>query len=138
MAVTQLLCTFASADDLDAVLSQIVKNYDIAFNTIYVLENVDVPLTYCCTYNIFDESEVGDNIPVATISLHRKKASNTLYTINALNLLVMGLNGGKMDKRFVLPWEEYKNTIIVTAYGKLKIINTKLAKIVKVSDLTPD
>ena len=36
--------------------------------------------------------------PEATISLHRKKATNTLYTINALNMLVAELNGGKLDQ----------------------------------------
>jgi hypothetical protein len=132
---TQLLCTFAEQDELDSVLLRIVKNYEVAFDTIYVLQNTDAPLTYCCTYNIFEGSAIGSDIPPATISLHRKKATNTLYTINALNLLVVGLNGGKLDKKFSVPWEDYRNTILVTAYGKLKIIHTKLEKIVKVSDI---
>jgi hypothetical protein len=32
-----------------------------------------------------------------TILLHRKKESNTLYTINALNDLIKELNEGKAD-----------------------------------------
>jgi hypothetical protein len=135
MQSTQLLCTFTTVDELDTTLAQIVENYDIAFDTIYVLENIDSPVSLCCTYNINLEAVVGDNIPDATISLHRKKATNTLYTINALNMLVAELNGGKMDKQFALPWDDFRNTILVTAYGKLKRVNTKLKKIVKVSDV---
>lgn len=135
MNATQLLCTFTTVEQLDATLKQIVETYDVAFDTIYVLENAETPNSLCCTYNINTESEVRGHIPEATISLHRKKATNTLYTINALNLLVAELNGGFPDARFQVPWEEYRNSILVTAYNKLKRINTKLFKIVKVSDL---
>jgi len=131
---TQLLCTFCDVGSLDATLKEIVGNYDVAFDTIYVLENVDVADALCCTYNIHSGSAIGKP-PAETISLHRKKATNTLYTINALNLLVAELNGGKQDKSFEVPWENYRNTIIVTAYTKLKKINTKLSKIVKVNEL---
>lgn len=135
MHATQLLCSFTTTDGLEATLAQIVHSYDVAFDTIYILQNVDTPTALCCTYNINLGSPVTEPIPEATISLHRKKATNTLYTINALNLLVAELNGGKVDKRFMVPWEEFQNTIIVTAYNRLKRINTKLHKIVKVSDL---
>jgi hypothetical protein len=132
---TQLLCTFATVDQLEATLELIRANYTIAFDTIYVLENVDTPSALCCTYNINLDSPLGKSIPPTTISLHRKKATNTLYTINALNVLIAELNDGKPDPRFQVPWSEFQNTILVTAYGKLKRINTKLHKIVKVSDL---
>jgi hypothetical protein len=135
MEKTQLLCSFTTVADLDKTLHQIVNNYDVAFDTIYVLENVDVSGSLCCTYNISLGGKIGTDIPSATISLHRKKATNTLYTINALNLLVAELNGGKQDKNFELPWQNYRNTILVTAYQKLKKINTKLNKIVKTTDL---
>lgn len=132
---TQLLCTFSATDFIELTLQQIVSNYSISFETIYILENVDTPESLCCTYNIPTDSVVGTKVPEATISLHRKKATNTLYTINALNALVAELNGGVQDKRFIVPWEDYKNTILVTAYGKLKRINTKLHRIVKVGDI---
>jgi hypothetical protein len=135
MHSTQLLCTFSATDFLEVTLGQIVSNYSIAFDTIYVLENIDNPASLCCTYNIPTDSIIGSSVPDATISLHRKKATNTLYTINALNALVAELNGGKADKRFMVPWEDYRNTILVTAYGKLKRINTKLHKIVKISEI---
>lgn len=126
---TQLLCTFCSLEDLEMSVAKILKTYTISNNVIYVLENTSSPNSYCCTYNVeIDSSFVGE-IPNFTISLHRKKGTNTLYTINALNILVKELNGGTVDPSVQVPWEKYKNTILVTAYGKLKIIPTKLYKI---------
>lgn len=132
---TQLLCTFCNTEDLDNTLKSISNTYDIAFNTIYVLSNVDSDNLFCCTYNINIDSPIVGDIPPATISLHRKKSSNSLYTINALNLLIAELNNGRIDKNFKIPWEEYANTILVTAYNKLKKINTKLYKIIKVDEI---
>lgn len=134
MGKTQLLCTFATEDSLQATLEAIVANYDVAFDTIYVLENLDTPCAFCCTYNIFVDSTT-DDIPSSTISLHRKKATNTLYTINALNMLVSHLNGGRTDKNFQINWEDYRNTILVSAYNNLKVIKTKLNQIVRVSEV---
>lgn len=132
---TQLLCTFCTEEALNETLQSIVKTYDVAFDSIYVLENVEVPSSLCCTYNINVDGTMSGPVPDSTISLHRKKSTNTLYTINALNLLVAELNNGILDKGFKVPWENYKNTILVTAYGKLKKINTKLVRIIKVSDI---
>lgn len=132
---SQLLCTFATLDTLDETIAKIVSAYTILFDSLYVLDNVDVPNACCITYNI-DPTVKTHAAPPATISLHRKKAVNCLYSINALNLLVAELNGGKPDKNFELPWQDYKNSILVTAYNKLKRINTKLNKIVKVSTLS--
>jgi hypothetical protein len=132
---TQLLCTFSTDDQLDTAIKKIIDTYEIAFNTIYVLENIDAPTSLCCTYNIITTTETNGVLPEATISLHRKKATNTLYTINALNILVAQLNAGKMDREFLVPWEDFKNTILVTAYGSLKRINTKLKRIIKVNEI---
>lgn len=132
---TQLLCTFCTEETLELTLQNIVKCYSIAFDSIYILQNVEAPNLLCCTYNIDVDAQPTSIIPDSTISLHRKKSTNTLYTINALNLLIAELNDGKVDKNFKINWENYRNTILVTAYGKLKKIVTKLNKIIKVSDI---
>ena len=132
---TQLLATFTTVENLDATLLTIINAYDIAFDVIYILENADIPNNLVCTYNIITGSPIHNPLPEATISLHRKKNTNTLYTINALNLLVAELNGGKMDKKYAVPWEDYRNTILVTAFNHLKKINTKLNKIIKIDEV---
>jgi hypothetical protein len=131
----QLLCTFCTADTLDVTIDKIKNTYEVLFDIIYVLENTEEPNVLCCTYNVVSGINARGEIPEATISLHRKKATNTLYTINALNILISELNGGVVDKSYKIPWENYRNTILVTAYNRLKKINTKLNTIVKLNEI---
>jgi hypothetical protein len=72
-----------------------------------------------------------DSIPVNTILVHRKKETNTLYTINALNDLIKKLNGGVVDQSFRVNWQHYKNCILLTNHNELKQLNTKVFKIVE-------
>lgn len=134
---TTLLCTFCTKETLQSTLKTISDSYNIAFGTIYVLEDMELEDSLCCTYNV-DAENTALVIPEATISLHRKKATNTLYTINALNLLIADLNDGKIGRDFKVPWEEYKNMILVTAYNKLKKVHTKLVEIVNVENINRD
>jgi hypothetical protein len=132
MQHTQLLCTFCTLDTIDDTVQQILDNHSVVFQTIYVLQNTDEPSELCCTYNVESIRHSSKLTPRTTISLHRKKLTNTLYTINALNLLVASLNGGKVDNNFKVTWEDYQNMILVTAQDALKKIPTKLFKIIKV------
>lgn len=131
---TQLLCTFCTEDTLEETIEKIVACYTIAFNSIYILENVDDPGALCCTYNVDSSAEIKEPIPASTISLHRKKQTNTLYTINALNMLVAEQNNGQIDKAFQVDWSQLTNTILVTQYGYLKKINTKIREIIKLAN----
>lgn len=131
---TQLLCTFCTEDTLEETIEQIVSCYTIAFGSIYILENVDEDGELCCTYNVESDVDVRGSTPPSTISLHRKKQTNTLYTINALNKLVAEQNGGKEDKNFQVDWNELRNMILVTQYGHLKKINTKIIEIRKLEE----
>jgi hypothetical protein len=65
-----------------------------------------------------------------TILLHRKKESNTLYTINALNDLIKSLNGGTLDTSYIIDWNDYKNCILLTHSGDLRKLDTKIYKII--------
>jgi hypothetical protein len=71
------------------------------------------------------------NIPENTILVHRKKESNTLYTINALNELIKKLNGGVVDTRYQVDWQHYKNTILLTQQNELRQLKTKIYKIIE-------
>jgi hypothetical protein len=65
-----------------------------------------------------------------TILLHRKKESNTLYTINALNALIKSLNNGILDTNYRIMWLDYKNSILLIQNNDLNIIQTKIHKII--------
>lgn len=84
---------------------------------------------YVVTYNV-EQGNVSD-IPYNTILVHRKKESNTLYTINALNELIKKLNGGVVNPKFVIDWQHYRNCVLLTNHNELKQLNTKIYKIVE-------
>jgi hypothetical protein len=131
---TQLLCTFTQKDKLEDILSLIILCNDILYEKVYVFQNGKDSSQLICTYNVeYDADNHPDDIP-NTISLHRKKQSNTLYTINALNEVIRELNGGVLDKRFPIPWEDYQNSLLLTNDTGLNKIPTKIHSIVDTKD----
>ena len=130
---TQLLATFTTKTDLDKTIENIKSAYTIAFSKIYVLQNENNVNELICTYNVDLEKGADYNDVKGTISLHRKKHSNTLYTINALNEVIANLNNGLVDSKFIVPWENFKNTLMVTNSDGLNKISTRIYKIIKIN-----
>lgn len=129
---TNLLCTFTSKDGLAETLTCINKKYTIVYNYIYILQNSDEESNLFVTYNI-DSGNTFGGILDDTILVHRKKHTNTLYTINALNILVRKHNNGVLDNNFEIDWNEYRNSIILTNNDDTRVISTNIYDII---DLT--
>ena len=128
----QLLCTFCYIDTLDTTISDIIDNYDLVFNKIFILEDSSYSTDeLICTYNI---SNSNTNYHTNTISIHRKKETNTLYTINALNELIRELNNGYLDIMYKINWVDYKNCVILIRDNMLYKINTKIYNIIHTDD----
>ena len=125
----KLFCTFTNLDGLDTLIEGIKSKYSIIYNKLFVLKIIGKD-EYVVTYNV-DQANVG-SIPENTILVHRKKESNTLYTINALNELIKGLNGGIVDTKFMVNWKHYSNCILLTQHNELTQLNTKIYKILEV------
>ena len=122
----KLFCTFTTEDELDNILEVIKDKYKIIYNKIFVLYSKSQD-EYILTYNV-DFGNVSNFLP-NTILVHRKKGSNTLYTINALNTLIKELNGGVLDTTYRINWPDYRNCILLTKGSELKRVNTKLFRI---------
>lgn len=128
MINNRLFCTFSTLENLEDTLHNITSKYNILHNKIFVL-HIKSNDEYACTYNI-DQGNIA-GIPENTILVHRKKDSNTLYTLNALNELIKRLNDGVVDPRFPINWQHYKNTILLTQHDELRQLKTKIHKIVE-------
>ena len=126
---TQLLCTFVKRNRFKEIMGIIIACNDIVFDKIYVFQNENDYSQLICTYNVEYDEDFMQGIP-DTISLHRKKNTNTLYTINALNDLIRELNDGKLDKTFPIEWENYKNSLLLTNEEGLNKIPTRIYTIV--------
>ena len=129
--LNKLFCTFTSPADLEETVATINRRYSILFSKIFVLESPQSD-ELICTYNI-DTGNMAASPMANTILLHRKKESNTLYTINALNTLIKSLNGGVLDTRFIVNWQDYKNSILLTNGPELRKLDTAIFKIVDFS-----
>jgi hypothetical protein len=125
----KLFCTFVKVEEIDDLIYNIKSRYTVLYNKIFILQ-VKSSNEYVCTYNI-DYSNL-NVIPSDTILVHRKKETNTLYTINALNELIKRLNQGVVDPYFRVNWLHYKNCILLTQHNELKQLNTKVYKIVEI------
>lgn len=126
--MNRLFCSFTPKDKLEQRLAEINSQYKILYSKIFVLASPESE-EYMCTYNIEVEGQE-TTILGNTILLHRKKETNTLYTINALNTLIMNLNNGVMDNRFPINWAEYRNSMLLTQGNEFRKLNTLVHKIV--------
>ena len=125
----KLFCTFTNLESLDELVDSLKSKYNIIYNKMFGLEIIGKD-EYVVTYNV----EPGNvhTIPENTILVHRKKESNTLYTINALNELIKKLNGGVVDTKYQVDWQHYKNCILLTQHNELNQLNTKIYKIIEI------
>jgi len=123
----KLFCTFTDLESLEDLIDQVKSKYDIIYNKIFVLEIVGKD-EFVITYNV-DQTNLS-SIPENTILVHRKKESNTLYTINALNELIKKLNGGVVDTNYKVDWQHYRNCILLTQHNELNQLNTKIHRII--------
>ena len=128
---TQLLCTFTTQHNLEQSIRDITKNFKIVFDKIYVLQNEEKTKEFICTYNVDREEKIDFNAVSNTISLHRKKITNTLYTINALNELIKTINNGVLDTNYQVEWDTYKNMILISNKEGLQKIPTRILKIIE-------
>lgn len=124
----KLFCTFVSEDLIDEKIRNISSSYSIMYNKMFVLF-IKSTGEYVITYNV-EQGNV-NGIPDNTILVHRKKDTNTLYTINALNTLIKSLNGGVVDPKFRVDWQHYRNCILLTQQNELRQLNTKVHNIIE-------
>ena len=128
----RLYCTFTNIDDIEIILQKIQTSYVILFNKIFVLENLDGD-KIMLTYNVDMNNTKGESMIDNTILVLRKKQTNTLYTINALNELIKSLNNGVLDKTYPIEWNNYKNCILLVQAEGFNKIDTKVREIINLS-----
>ena len=125
MAKTNLLCTFAHRKDLNLIVDYVKQSYTIVEKKIFVFNDADKPNDLYVTYNVEpDDYKKTPN----TIMIHRKKETNTLYTVNALNAIIRKSNNGVLDKTYIISWENYKNSLLLTNQDGYRRIVLELYK----------
>ena len=128
----RLYCTFVPEENIENTVDRIKTSYSILFNKIFVLESLDGE-KIMLTYNVDMGNSSSEFLVNNTILVHRKKQTNTLYTINALNELIKSLNNGYLDKSYAVNWNDYRNCILLIQTDGYKRIDTKVREIINIS-----
>jgi len=107
----QLLCTFTYIDKLPYCLGEVYKTYSVeAVSNVKCYSYVEETNNVVCVYNVEGSTKRMKD----TISINRKKETNTFYSINALNSLIRSLNNGVLDKTFRVDWTHYQDMLLLS------------------------
>jgi len=119
----QLLCTFTTLHELPSCIAKIHKTYQVDnISNMKCYQYVESANNVICVYNT--STNVGRMSD--TITINRKKETETLYSINALNTLICELNNGVLDKSFRVDWSQYKSKLMLSdRNGLFRLIEIK-------------
>lgn len=123
-----------SADELEQEVLFIVENLPLSNNLIFLLQDKENPAKQILTYNIQKSDNRHYNPRLFTMRIHRKKQTNTLYTINALNAAIAAEHGGQKGSHLKLAWENYKDCLLLTSGKNLQCHPIEVVKIFKIED----
>ena len=123
----QLICLFTTEPDIDHTVLLVSKTYEVIYKRIFVL-SIEESEELVCSFNV-EKGNIRKQLPGAML-VHRKKETNTLYTINSLNALIRKDNNGIVDANFSVDWTQYSNSLLVTSNNELKVLKTKVFQII--------
>ena len=106
-----LLCTFVADVFLDPSAQIFQEIYDVYRPDnvfIYKIKNSNT-IEHIITYNPLQQTQQRLK---QTILIHRKKETNTLFSINALNEYIRAKNSGLLDPSIVINWKELTNCLL--------------------------
>ena len=116
--------SFSSTEDYRSRLQEIREVFRPE-GGIFVLENrfddKEIFITFNTEYN-FKVS--------GYIKINKKRDTNTLFTIDAVNYLSMQENG-EIVKDWIPNWNEFHNCLLLIRNGELAVIPTKIREIIK-------
>lgn len=111
---TSLLCTFTNSNKYikARTISDIINSFDVA-GEIFVFEDKNNSDRIAMTYNIYKGEKY--EFPRNTFQIHRNKATNTLYTLNALNELIKrdSVEDGVSSENYKVNWDKYRDSLII-------------------------
>ena len=124
---TQLVCTFTKKYEIESKINEIQNNFSILNNKIFIFKSFELKEDSILTYNVIMDSY--KKFLPNSIMVHQKRETNTIYTINALNELLMNLNNGILDKKYPIEWERYKNCALLKNKEGFRVVKIFLVKV---------
>jgi hypothetical protein len=132
-----LLASFFEATSDEEIMQEvqaIADNLQLTNKFIFLFENKETPTKKILTYNAIPEKGKRFNPRLFTMRVHRKKQTNTLYTINALNLAIAKEHDGKTGRNLKLDWENYRESILLSVNRELEVQPIQVVQIFKIEE----
>lgn len=124
---TQLVCTFTRKHQVDENLTDIKQNFSILNNKVFHFKSFETKEDSILSYNIVMDAY--KKFLPNSIMVHQKRETNTIYTINALNELIMNLNNGVLDKKYPIEWERYRNCALLKNREGFRVVKIFLVRV---------
>lgn len=106
------ICTFTERDVLNITLDVIEHKYSEYFKNSFIVYDVQGTDELMVCYNLaIPKGKDFELLPKSFVG-HRKGKTETVYTINALNMLVER-EIGTYDPKYKIDWKVYENQMIV-------------------------
>lgn len=114
LKITQLrktiLCTFVNIKNLKNTTDLLYEKIPETIGNIDIYKNLYTRDGVICIYYVDSSNKyVHDN----TIKIHRKSYTNTLYTINALNAIIIRSNNNTVDHEYQIQWDIYRDRFLL-------------------------
>jgi hypothetical protein len=120
----KLIGLFCKENEIDQNINLIrFKFQNPTYTSKCYLFDTDSTSEYLITFNTNGANNY--TLP-GSISLHRHKLTNTLFTLNALNTLIKDQNGNFLDPNFKVDFLPYKNTCLTGRLNDLKVVRTRI------------
>ena len=123
-----------SPEAAEEYVHRLVDVADLSSPYIFLFRRGESDNDYIVTYNVSDPRAHRSQANAYTMRVHRKKQSNTLYTINALNAAVALQHSGSTGKNLPLDWKEYENCLLMTEGKNLQVYPVEVVKIYKIEE----
>ena len=124
---TQLVCTFTRKHSVAETIDTIKENFSILNNKVFLFKSLETKEDSLLSYNVIMDSY--KKFLPNSIMVHQKRETNTIYTINALNELIMNLNNGVLDKTYPKEWERYRNCALLKNKDGFRVVKIFLVKV---------
>jgi hypothetical protein len=119
-----LLMSFSSESEYKTHL-QVIREIYRPESSLFVIQNRyddnEIFITFNTQYNFKTPG---------IIKIHKKRETNTLFSVDAVNHLSI-LENGKIDKDWIPNWNEFENCLLIMRDGELSVTPTKIREIIK-------
>ncbi len=135
---SKLLCSFVLRKKANLYLDYL--NKENLTDKVFILENVKDSNIVLFTFNLLDKNRMLKNLKeygcLNSIALQRNKNTNTVYTIDALNVLLENrrMITEENKKDIIIDWSKYTNSLLLVSDDKINKIDTKLLKIISLNE----